>query len=247
MEVYVVATCPSDTTRPPASSRAMSSWRRGEASQPLAGALPERFGVLVIARDAMCSVVASRCVDATRNDERVVVDLLASTGPACATSTCVSGLCVSGDAPMSVPLDAPSADAGTDAFIPESACDCVDDDMDTRFDEGCGLSGGGDVIWQTPFDGAGDQNFRSLVVGGDGRLYSNGWMSSGAMLCGQMLTTPADGRQRSWTFSFNAATGVCETALQRSGPDAAAPFASVWRRRRGRVDVRARRAGRDGE
>jgi hypothetical protein len=233
MEVYVVATCPSDTTRPPAVSRAMSSWRRGEASQPLAGTLPERFGVLVMARDAMCGVVASRCVDATRNDERVLVDLIASTGPACATSTCVSGLCVSGDAPMSVPLDAPtmdapSADAGTDAFIPESACDCIDDDMDTRFDEGCGLTGGGDVIWQTPFDGPGDQGFRSLVVGGDGRLYSNGWMTTGsAMLCGRMLTSPS-GISRSWTFSFNAATGVCETALERDTPNEA-PFASVWR------------------
>ena len=108
MEVYVVGGCPADVTRPPVAARAMSSWRRGEASEPLAGSLPERFGVLVIARDANCSVVASRCVAAARQDERVVVDLVAMSGPACAMATCSAGLCVSGDAR---PLDASPDDA----------------------------------------------------------------------------------------------------------------------------------------
>ena len=237
LEVYVVDACLDEPTQPPAGARSMSSWRRGEPTQPLPGTLPERFGVLVLARGSDCAVVGARCVMATRDDARVVVDLLATTGPACAS--CDAGRCV-----MTMP-DAGGLDAGVDAgsdggvdaapdarvVTPEERCDCVDDDVDLQVDEGCASSGGGTVRWQSTFDGPGDQNLRSLVMGGDGRLYSSGWMNAGASAtCAGALE--GGGMGRSWTLGFNATTGACETSVQRDAMESA-PFASVWRGARG--------------
>ncbi len=247
LEVYVVDACLDEPTQPPAGARSMSSWRRGEPTQPLPGTLPERFGVLVLARGSDCAVVGARCVMATRDDARVVVDLLATTGPAC--PSCDAGRCV-----MTMP-DAGALDAGVDAgsdggvdaaldarvVTPEERCDCVDDDVDAIFDEGC-ASTGGDVLWQTSIDGPGIQAFRSLVHGHDGRLYTNGWMS-GAPLPEDRASFDCNGRtlraigndvtdfSRTWTLGINASTGACETVLEREGDTA--PFASVWPAHRG--------------
>lgn len=248
LEVYVVASCPADLTAPPATSLSMSSWRRGEPTQPLSGTLPDRFGVMVLARGADCSVVGSRCVAASENDARVVVDLLATSGPACAV--CASGICTRGmpsDAFAGIDAGADASDGGVDAapdarvVTPEERCDCVDDDVDAIFDEGC-ASTGGDVLWQTSIDGPGIQAFRSLVHGHDGRLYTNGWMS-GAPLPEDRASFDCNGRtlraigndvtdfSRTWTLGINASTGACETVLEREGDTA--PFASVWPAHRG--------------
>lgn len=247
LEVYVVDTCASAPVAPPAGARAMASWRRGEPTQPLSGTLPARFGVLVLARGSDCAVVGARCVMATEDDAQVVVDLLATTGPACAS--CDAGLC-GGATDAAVVVDAgsdASSDASFDAapdaraVTAETRCDCLDDDTDAVVDEGCAGTGG-DVLWQSTFDGPGDQNLRSLVHGRDGRLYTNGWMS-GAPLPADRATLSCNGRtleavgnevtdfSRTWTLGLNANTGACETVLERD--TVTAPFASVWPAHRG--------------
>ena len=246
IELHVVDRC-ADVIRgqvPPA-SLASVAFRRDEPPRGVPGALPEGFGVAVIARDDRCGIVGFGCLDASRGVSSLRIEVTSVTGSACeASARCDDGLCVAGDVPDAsidastidarVTPDANDLDADPDAWIPESACDCVDDDVDGRVDEGCST----EVLWQTPLDAVGQQAFRGAALGGDGRVYLNGWMDTAgadATLCarGPFRATGVDGP--SYVVNFDATTGACESVLERVDGSAAppSPFAFPQPGRRG--------------
>lgn len=246
IELFVVDRC-SDVAlgSVPTAARSRVGWRRGEPSMSLGGTLPERFGVLALARNEACDVVAAGCRDATRNDTNIIVPANAEAGAGC--SACSRGVCgVERDGGVDAPVDAsmPSdvwlpVDAAPDAGPPgEINCDCTDDDRDGTIDEGCLARGSGEMIWQTAFDGPGIQGFRGNALGGDGNLYINGWMEAGTTtLCG----TPYTGGGiygTSWTISLSPTSGSCVRVFERTNmptdaPAPSSPFASPTRGRAG--------------
>lgn len=226
IELHVVDRC-ADVTRGdvPTSSRASVAFRRDETPRAVPGVLPERFGVAVLARDASCGIVGAGCLDTTRGTSSLRIEVTPVDGDACGDSVCDDGLCGSGtpmdaghDAPAldsPAPTDTPAFDGGPDAFSPEAACDCVDDDVDERVDEGCDT----EVLWQTPIDVAGREGLRGATLGGDDRVYLNGWMDNLGMnvsLCGVsgLLGTGTDGDN--YTVALDATTGACEALLERT-------------------------------
>lgn len=224
VEVYLIDRCADATLGSiPTSARSHVAWRRGETAMALSGALPERFGVAVIARSSACEVVAAGCRDATRNDSTIVVTANAETGPGC--SACSAGIC------MGEAADAWSAsDTGTpDApppNTPETQCDCIDQDMDGVIDDGCLARGDGAMIWQTAFDGPGLQAFRGAARGGDGNVYINGWMTDGLVtnLCGTNYTGSGnDMNASSWTIGIDANSGSCMNVFERTSSNSVAP------------------------
>lgn len=180
VEVYVVAGCEGQSLgSAPTSPLGVSTFRRGERAAALGSSLPERFGVQVLARDESCAVVAAGCTDESRGAATVRVTLRAQAGAAC-SGRCVAGLCGEGpspDAGTHEPLDAGAADTRViEAGGLESSCDCVDDDSDGLVDEGCAAAGAGTFAAQRILDGPGIDGLRGAVVGGDGRVWINGWV-----------------------------------------------------------------------
>jgi hypothetical protein len=88
------------------------------------------------------------------------------------------------------------ADAGNSAsdtnrvVSAETECDCEDEDMDVFIDEGCAAQGAGNVLWRLPLDGAGEQRLRGGAVGGDGRLYVNGYLAAEPIDAGVPFDAP---------------------------------------------------------
>ncbi len=251
LELFVVDRC-SDVTRGelPASPRASLAFRRDETPSALPEVLPERFGVAVIARGDGCGVIGAGCVDASRDVASLRIEVTAVTsdvrcvaGEACDDGLCVTGAVDAGtdatshDAFAAGDVPDASRDAGvepSDAFAPELACDCADDDSDGTVDEGCTS----EVLWQTPIDSIGRQALRGAARGGDGRVYVNGWMDTlgmDATLCGRGPFRASGPEGPSYTLGLDATTGACMSVLERVVGSAAppSPFAFPQPGRRG--------------
>lgn len=264
IELFVVDRC-ADVTRgeAPSATRASQRLRRDETPRALPDALPERFGVAVIARDEGCAIVGAGCVDTSRDTSSIRVEVTAISGDACdASASCVRGLCETGAIDASVvdaPVEPPDAivadvtidatrDVGHDAGRPDAAsdaaveieCNCVDDDADTRIDEGCFESGSGRTLWETVIDGPGEQGLRGAALGGDDRVYLNGWMDTlgaSTTLCGDgPWVGVGSGGAQSFIVSLDAATGACVGARENHtdrAPPAPSRFAYPLPSRRG--------------
>ncbi|MBN8614679.1 MAG: hypothetical protein J0L92_29030 [Deltaproteobacteria bacterium] len=242
IELHVVDRC-ADVIRGqvPGSSLASVAFRRDEPPRGVPGALPERFGVAVIARDDRCGIVGFGCLDASRGVSSLRIEVTSVSGSTCeASARCDDGLCVAGDVPDAsidastidarVTPDTSEPDADPDAWVPEMDCDCRDDDVDGRVDEGCAS----EVLWQTPVDAPGRQGFRGAMLGGDLHVYLNGWMDtlgSAVMLCGAGPFTGTGTGGNSYTVALDAITGACTTVLERTamGPFPGSAFASPQR------------------
>ncbi|MBX7196608.1 MAG: hypothetical protein K1X94_31435, partial [Sandaracinaceae bacterium] len=229
VEVFVVPSCTGASLDAAPSDPLHHAIVRRTGSMALGGSLPERFGVLALARDTSCGLVAAGCADATRSVDRVRVTLSARSGSTC--RACDDGVC--GGRLDAGPDDASATDVSVDDALvatPETGCDCVDEDADGSVDEGCAERGAGTVAFQRVLDGPGADALRGAVVGGDGRVWLNGWLGADGFDYGCGVTVGVMGepqRGPSYLFALDPDDGRCRAMFVRTR-DVASSFGMPW-------------------
>lgn len=152
VEVALGAPCADQTLgEPPVGAVASAVARRSGGSMALGDLEPGDYGLVALARDGGCAVMAAGCADVSieaGGSGTLAVTLEAATGPGCAAGrTCDDGVCSApGDAgpPGDCPGGCDDGDDCTDEICAASGCVYTtrDADMDGHGDDSCPEVGG---------------------------------------------------------------------------------------------------------